>query len=180
MESKRSLASPLIIVGLHSAGKTTLAHALAEVLNISVCELGTGVREAARARRSSNLVETAHELLGSDPQYLATAAIRRAGSRVQRSIFVGPRTSAELDCLQSVLDRPLTVGIETPEPLRKSRWKRRHLAITDTWEQREWHEASWGTAQLIDSCSLAIDGTQRTDQQCAVVLAELLKPAALR
>lgn len=179
MEPRRSLTSPLVTVGLHSAGKTTLANALAAELNAPICELGSGVREAAHARGSSNLVETAHELLGAEPLRLAISAVRRAGPHVQRTIFVGPRTAAEFDYLQCVLDRPLTVGLATPEHLRNRHWRRRHLSIDDTWEQREWHETVWGTANLIYACRLVIDGTWRIDRQCDTVLAELLKPAVL-
>lgn len=167
------LSSPVVIVGLHSSGKSTLARAVGHYFNARVFELGDGVRQAAQHKGSENLVEVAHDLLAIDELYLARSAIERAGTSQQHSIFVGPRTIAEFEFIMDTLNDPLTVGLRAEREYRYKRWQHRHLKYNDTWDQREWHEALWKTDELIPVCKIPIDATNDLKAKCFIVCAEL-------
>ena len=91
----------LLLVGLHSSGKTTLAQAIASTGPFSILELGDGVREEARRRGENNLVRVASEILSSEsPTKLAKLAAKRARALDDRvAVFVGARTLQERDLL---------------------------------------------------------------------------------
>jgi len=168
------ISRPVVIVGRHSSGKSTLARAVAAAANARVFELGTGVRKAARDRGLRNLVGVAHDLLAENPIYLAVAAIHRAGGQSNRCIFVGARTAVEFDYLLANLQNPLTVGLKATTKYRRRQWNHRHLKFSDTWDEREWRETHWETDKLIQHCELIIDASDdleiKSSQICEVLL----------
>jgi adenylate kinase family enzyme len=170
-KTRRDLA--VVIVGLHSSGKSTLAKGLASAANLRIFELGDGVREAARKSATHNLVQLAGALMGDDPLYLPRLAVQRAGQDLRRSIFVGPRTAAEFDYLASALTDPLTLGLKATTEYRYRRWRHRHLRYDDTWEQRECYEQQWGTSRLIDRCDIVLDASEDLTRKLSIVNAEL-------
>jgi adenylate kinase family enzyme len=153
----------IVIIGCHSAGKTTLSQALTKGRRMRAIELGDGVRRAAKALGHSNYVQIAAALLeGPEPRTLARYAIRRArrtGSMLP--VFVGPRTRLEVQCLESAYRPLLKVGINTPSSERRRRWAARdRSAITDQWEDRERYEHSWGTPELVLESDLILTGRE--------------------
>jgi cytidylate kinase len=172
MNPSTGLSSPLVIVGLHSSGKTTLARALGFALNAQVFELGFGVHEAAQSSGRDVLVEVAYELLRDDPLYLARSAVERAGPELRHGIFVGPRTQAELDFLVSRL-APVTVGLYAAHDYRLERWRHRHLKYADKWDRRESQEQDWGTSKLVKGCQLILNAADDLEVKQKTVLGEL-------
>lgn len=179
MRVTEGLRSPIIIVGLHSSGKTTLARTLASVLGVRVFELGFGVRQAAQAAGRDVLVEVARDLMGDDPLFLAKCAIERAGSQRQHSIFVGPRTPVEFEFLVGQLIAPVTVGLNATYEYRHDRWRHRHLKYADKWEQREWQERHWETGKLIQNCRIIVNAADELGAKQNFILKELAKAAEL-
>ncbi len=133
----------LLLVGLHSSGKTTLSQAFSSTGDYLVFELGDGVREIASRRSQTNLVRIASEVLaGNDPVLLAKMAVAKA--RIFNGVvpvFVGARTVEERDYLVSCYPRLLVIGLNTPSSTRLARWKKRQMMATDKWEEREQWEA---------------------------------------
>ena len=166
-------AKALIIVGLHSSGKSTLAAAVARVLGGAVVEMGDVVRRAARARGGRHLVLVAEQLLNEDPLAIARSAVRLAARRRAPVTVVGPRTAEELHFLLSAFPAAVVIGLDAASDLRRKRWARRHLSYADTWEERETREAKWGTADLLQSCDLVLASSDNLDKQLGAVLRHL-------
>ena len=179
MRSTARLRSPVVIVGLHSSGKTTLARALASALDVRVLELGFGVRQAAQAAGRDVLVDVARDLMAEDPLFLAKAALDRAGPDRQHSIFVGPRTAIEFEYLGAELSAPLTVGLNASDEYRHDRWRHRHLKYADKWDWREWQELHWETDKLIQNCQVVVSAADEIEVKKNFVLSELARIAEL-
>lgn len=153
-----SASTAIVIVGLHSSGKTTLARRISHESGRMVLEMGDVVRAEAARRHARNLVKLAHSLLEAGPRFIVERTLEKAADAGNRGlIIVGPRTEPELIHLQSSLDC-LTVGISTPDSIRSSRWRHRRLSFSDTWEDRERREQSWGTRELIGLCDVVVSG----------------------
>ena len=164
----------LVIVGQHSAGKTTLARAISKETGFPIIELGHFVRVEAQRLKVHSLVDAATLLIDERPLAIAEMAIQDLCSRgLDVAILVGPRTSSELDYLKAQVGEILTVGVEASSELRKRRWKRRHLAYDDTWERRELQEMRWGTNELIGLCDVQIDGQLQLEKQVGEVISNL-------
>jgi len=148
----------LVIVGLHSAGKTTLSHRLSQLLGgRRIVELGDLVRDEAQRNGSNSLLKTAESMMLLAPDEIAKRALESLSISEIGPIVVGPRTHAELAILRSELHASV-VAVDTPDAVRRGRWRRRHLHISDTWEERERWEANWQTADLIRSADLMVSG----------------------
>lgn len=158
----------LLIVGLHSSGKTTLARALCSSDLYRFYELGDGVREVAQAREITSLVEMASQILaGEDPVLLAKMATRRANDGPKGlPIFVGARTVTERDYLASCYSELIVIGLSTPNIVRKQRWETKHLVSSDVWGEREKWEAHWHTQLLVDNSDLILSGVEGVSQLC--------------
>lgn len=173
---EESIARPdllIVVVGLHSAGKTTIARALAKKLRVPMLELGQVVRREAAHRRSSSLVQLAAQILADDPLYIARETLAHLRDRPAMAIVVGPRTAAELDHLKSSAARTLTVGIDASPEVRARQWRRRHLRFDDTWDEREWQERQWETAKLIPTCDIVLQAGNDITIKCLMVLSRL-------
>lgn len=150
----------MVIVGLHSSGKTTLARALAETVGDGrrILEMGDVVRHEASARHRRNLVQLADELIRNDPLYIvARLQDRAAGVPPESLVVVGPRTSIELNALRQH-GPTLVIGVQTPDKIRHSRWQRRRLSYADTWQERETLEREWGTRELLELSDIVVEG----------------------
>lgn len=161
----------LLLVGLHSSGKSTLAQAIASTGAFAVLELGDGVREEARRRGETNLVRVASEILSSEsPTSLAKLAAKRARALEDRvAVFVGARTLLERDLLASLYPALIIVGLSTPDTLRRDRWRRRQIMATDKWLERERWESRWQTRTLVQQCHLRLSGTESIPNMCKKV-----------
>ncbi|MFL6101371.1 MAG: hypothetical protein ACJ71T_15605 [Actinomycetales bacterium] len=163
----------LVIVGLHSSGKSTLARLIASTTHTRVTELGDAVRSAARAQAGSSLVSVARDLLAADPLSLARSAVFRGAQPPASQIYVGPRTTLELEYLLRNLDGAVTVGLRTSPEIRKRRWEHRHLSFGDTWDEREWQESNWGTEKLLSECDIVINGGQDVERKVSGIIASI-------
>ncbi len=151
-------STAIVIVGLHSSGKTTLARRISTESGRIVLEMGDVVRAEAARRHARNLVELAHSLLEAGPRFIVERTLDKAADAGDQGlIIVGPRTEPELIHLQSSLDC-LTVGVSTPDSIRRTRWRHRRLSFSDTWEDRERREQSWGTRELVGLCDVVVNG----------------------
>lgn len=161
----------LLVVGLHSSGKTTLSQAIASLGGFVIIELGDGVREEARRRAETNLVRVASGILASDdPAKLAKLASKRARANQARiPIFVGARTTLERDFLLSLFPQLLVVGLNTPDLVRRERWKHRQIMATDRWSERERWENRWQTRILVNQSDLRLAGTDSIPSMCKSV-----------
>jgi adenylate kinase family enzyme len=181
VESKSSEYA-LLLVGLHSSGKTTLSQAIASTGPFAIFELGDGVRDEARRQRETNLVRVASQILASDePTKLVKLAVRRARSTPgQIPIFVGARTTIERDLLASLFPQLLVIGLNTPDPVRRDRWKRRQIMATDHWTERERWEGRWQTRMLIVQSDLRLTGTDSIPSMCKRVEAAIRRKWRLK
>jgi adenylate kinase family enzyme len=175
---KKAIAKPaLLIVGLHSSGKSTLSQALASTGPYWIFELGDGVREEARKRRESNLVRVASGILsGNDPILLARAAIKRARAMNDRvPIFVGARTAQERDHLKTAYPSLLVIGLSTHDSIRRERWRTRQMLATDKWIEREKWESRWETRSLVQQAELRLIGTESILNMCKKISSAIKK-----
>ena len=158
----------LLLVGLHSSGKTTLAQAIASTGPFSILELGDGVREEARRRGENNLVRVASEILSSDsPTKLAKLAAKRAQALDDRvAVFVGARTLQERDLLVSLYPELIIVGLATPDIIRRERWRQRQIMASDKWLERERWELRWQTRSLVQQSHIRLSGTESIPSMC--------------
>jgi dephospho-CoA kinase len=176
--SKKNIYTPaILIVGLHSSGKSTLSQALASTGPYWIFELGDGVRDEARKRKESNLVRLASEILsGRDPVLLARLAVKRARAMSDRvPIFVGARTALECDYLKNAYHSLLIVGLSTHDSVRRERWRARQILATDKWIEREKWESRWGTRSLVQQAKLRLDGTESILNMCKKITALVKK-----
>ena len=171
----RSSGNALLLVGLHSSGKTALSQAVGSTGPFAIFELGDGVREEARRRRETNLVRVASEILSSeDPARLAKLAAKRARATPDKvPIFVGARTMLERDLLRSFYPNLLIVGLNTPDSIRRERWKHRQIMATDRWFERERWEARWQTRTFVLQSDLHLAGTDSIPSMCKSVAAAI-------
>ncbi|WAT27708.1 hypothetical protein [Pseudomonas sp. GXZC] len=167
----------LLLVGLHSSGKTTLSQAFSSTGDYLIFELGDGVREIARRRSQTNLVRIASEILaGSDPVLLAKMAVAKA--RVFNDVvpvFVGARTTEERDYLVRCYPKLLVIGLNTSCSIRLARWNKRQMMATDKWEEREQWERSWCTELLVDESCLQLSGESAIPKMCSTISDEIKK-----
>lgn len=162
---------PILVAGLHSVGKSTLAVHLAAALDGHVIEMGDIVRNEAAKRGSRNLVRLAERLLANDPLFIARVAAAVAHLGPQPAIIVGPRTPFEMSYLREQFPDALVVAIQAPVELRESRWRERQVSFTDTWTEREWQESAWGTARLVTSADLILNASEDLDSKVHSVIA---------
>lgn len=165
----------ILLVGLHSSGKSTLSQALASTGPFWIFELGDGVREEARRRRETNLVRVASDILtGSDPIRLAKIARKRANALPDRiPVFVGARTSAEKEFISAAYPSLLVVGLSTSDAIRRDRWRSRQMMSTDKWIERERWEARWKTRALVQAADLCLNGTESIPVMCKKITAAI-------
>lgn len=165
----------VLLVGLHTSGKSTLSQALASTGPFWIFELGDGVREEARRRKQTNLVRVASDLLaGDDPVCLARLACKRARALPDRTpIFVGARTVAEKDFISAMYPSLLVVGLSTPDSTRRERWRSRQMMATDKWLERERWEGRWQTRALVQGADVKLSGTESIPAMCKRITATI-------
>lgn len=165
----------ILVVGLHSSGKTTLSQAFASTGPYAIFELGDGVREIALRSGMTNLVRIASEILsGSDPTKLATLAIEKAKAlETIIPVFVGARTVKERDQIVSSFAELIIIGLSVPQATRKIRWKQRQITATDQWAERELWESSWQTMTLVNEAHIKLTATDPTSKLCLKITSEL-------
>lgn len=175
--SKTPVRPAILVVGLHSSGKSTLSQTLASTGPYWVFELGDGVRDEARRLKQTNLVLLASHLLGGeDPVCLARLACKRARALPDRiPIFVGARTSFERDFLAAAYPKLLVVGLCTSDATRRERWRSRQMLASDKWIERERHEKRWQTRALVQHADLRLNGTESVPSMCNRIAVALRK-----
>lgn len=167
----------ILIVGLHSSGKSTLSQAFSLTGSFEIFELGDGVREIALKLGRTNLVRVASEILSSsEPTKLVKIALEKSRkSKKAIPIFVGARTIAEKDLLQSFFPDLVIIGLHSAEKIRKKRWNNRQLKNTDKWSEREKWEATWQTSTLVAESHIIINSADSVSNLCLNLLTEIDK-----
>lgn len=161
-----------MIVGAHSAGKSTLGARVAQALNTACYEMGDVVREEAAKRGEQNLVLLAAKMLDEDPLFIAQRTLERTRAS-DRPVVIGARTPAELSFLSTELDDPLVVGLAIDDVLRHDRWLRKQIRYGDTWAEREKYEDYWRTHALVNSATIQVDASRPLDEQVKAIVKQL-------
>ncbi|MBS4088538.1 hypothetical protein [Pseudomonas rustica] len=167
----------ILIVGLHSSGKSTLSKAFSLTGPFEVFELGDGVRETASQLGKTNLVLVASEILSSgEPTKLVKIALEKSKNLKDTiPIFVGARTIAEKNHLLSFFPDLITLGLKSSEKTRKERWNSRQLQNSDKWIEREKWEANWQTSTLVNESHAILNSTDSIPSLCLAISAEIEK-----
>lgn len=84
-----SASTAIVIVGLHSSGKTTLARRISHESGRMVLEMGDVVRAEAARRHARNLVELAHSLLEAGPRFIVERTLEKAADAGNRGLIKG-------------------------------------------------------------------------------------------
>lgn len=159
----------VVIVGAHSAGKSTLGAKLATALKRTCFEMGDIVREEAAKRGEQNLVVLAAKMLDESPLCIAQRTLELTLNS-DGPIIIGPRTQAEVTFLAIRLDDPLVVGLAIDDVSRHDRWVRKQIRYGDSWSEREKYEEYWETHALVTSADLKIDGRRPIDEQVTAIV----------
>lgn len=186
---ERSRPPPLrvaLIVGPNSAGKTTLARAIAAATSADTLELGDVVREHIRSDASlgSDTCEAYQQLIDRHGPDLATRWVLERASRVRSAALLvcGLRDLTSFLHIKRAIPDLLVVAVEAPSILRMRRdATKRPDCGREAFESRDARHQDWGLDTIMRGADILVqnDGELSKLEAAAIAVGARLISAAL-